>query len=437
MDALTLTLIVLSALFLLLWLTQQSKVIKLTRKYSSIISIEREVTGLNKVSSDLKEKIETTQKDYKKKRELLEKLEHEIAVYDERLSFAELGIYEPHFDFGDSEVYKTRIKEVREKQKQMVSQKLATICPTNWTVDGSVSKGRTMANRQTRLTMRAFNNECEAAIANTRWNNVVAMEKRILNSAKQIDGANSSMNLRISKEYVSLKLEELRLNHEFREQQKREKEERAELARAEREEKRLLAEVKSAEQEERKYQQLLDRARKEVSGIEASEEMLSRIKALEEELANAQSTSERARAMAQMTKSGYVYVISNIGSFGEDVVKIGLTRRLDPEDRVRELGDASVPFKFDIHAMIYSEDAPTLESSLHKEFSDQRINMSNMRKEFFSVKLEDIEEAVKQLEPEANFFKDREAQEWNETLAKRKQILTSEEKISDKFPLEM
>lgn len=437
MDVSAIFLGILSLILLYLWLSQQNKSRSLERKYSSIISIEKEVSNLRKITTELQKDIEITRATYKEKRELLEKLEHEVAVYDERLSFAELGMYEPHFEFDDSESYKSKIREVREKQKRMISQKSATICPTNWAVDGSLSKGKTMANRQTRLTMRAFNNECEAAIANTRWNNVVAMEKRILNSAKQIDNANASMKLIISERYISLKLDELHLTHELREQQKREKDERAELARAEREEKRLLAEVKTAEREERKYQQLLERARKEVSGTEASAEMLSRIKELEEELANARSTSERARSMAEMTKSGYVYIISNIGSFGEDVVKIGLTRRIDPADRVRELGDASVPFKFDTHAMIYSEDAPNLESSLHKEFSGRRINMSNMRKEFFNVKLEEIEKAVRQLAPEANFFKDREAQEWHETLAHREQILTSNEKVVDKFPLEI
>ena len=437
MDFLTVALAALAIVFLAFWTTQLRQNKKLASKYSPIVSVEEEVSTLNKVASDLRDNIEKTRTEYKEKREILEKLECEVAVYDERLSFVELGVYEPHFEFGDSEKYKNSIRNVREKQKRLISKKQATICPANWTVDGSLSKGKTMANRQIRLTMRAFNNECEAAIANTRWNNVVAMEKRILNSAKQIDNANASMNLKINEEYLSLKLEELRLTYELREQQKHEKDERAELARTEREEKRLLAELRAAEKEEEKYQELLERARKEISGIEASTEMLSRIKALEEELLKAQSTSERARAMAEMTKSGYVYIISNIGSFGEDVVKIGLTRRLDPEDRVRELGDASVPFKFDVHAMIYSEDAPALESSLHKEFSDRRINMSNMRKEFFNVKLEEIEKAVFSLAPEANFFIDREAQEWYETLARRERLLTSSEKMVDNFPREI
>ncbi len=285
-----------------------------------------------------------------------------------------------------------------------------------------------MINRQTRLTMRAFNNECEAAIANARWNNVVAMERRILNAAKRIDSANASMNLVLNRNYIALKLDELRLTHEYRERLKIEKDERAELARAEREEKKLLAEAEAAEREERRYAELLNKARNQATVDE------SRIAELEETLAEAQAKSERARAMAETTRSGYVYTISNIGSFGDDMVKIGSTRRLDPDDRVRELGGASVPFRFDTHAMIYSEDAPALEAALHTQFTDRRVNASNLRKEFFRIALDEIEEAVRTLAPDAGFFKDREAQEWHETLALRRQVLVDMQKASDAFP---
>jgi len=355
----------------------------------------------------------------------------QVAIYDERLSFAELGVYEPHFDFSDSEAYKAAITAVRERQKDMVSSKTATICPADWTVDGSKSKGQAMVNRQTRLTMRAFNNECEAAIANTRWNNVNAMEKRIQTAAKQINSANESMRLTINDTYVALKLEELYLTHEYRERLKAEKEERAEMARAERDEKKLLAEAEAAEREELRFQQLLEKARSEAGVDEA------KIAELQAALDEAHAKTERARAMAEMTKSGYVYVISNIGSFGEDVVKIGLTRRLDPDDRVRELGDASVPFSFDTHAMIYSEEAPALEAALHREFADRRVNDANLRKEFFRVSLDEVEAAVERLAPDASFFKDRQAQEWHETLARRNQVLTDMIKASDEFPAEL
>lgn len=203
------------------------------------------------------------------------------------------------------------------------------------------------------------------------------------------------------------------------------------MKRAEREEKKLLAEADAAEKEENKYLKLLEKARKEI-GADAA-----RIAELERALNEAHAKTERARAMAEMTKSGYVYIISNVGSFGEDVVKIGLTRRLEPDDRVRELGDASVPFGFDTHAMIYSDEAPALETALHSEFADRRINMSNMRKEFFRVSLEEVEEAVQRLSPEASFFKDREAQEWHETLARRNQMLTDMQTPADRFPTEI
>lgn len=403
----------------------------LETRFSSILSIEDEAARLHVEVKEIKQGVERYREDYNTKRQTLERLKQKLAVYDEALSFAELGHYEPHFDFGDSEIYKEKIRDVRDLQKMMMSDKQATICPSDWTVDGSRAKGQTMINRQTRLTLRAFNNECEAAIANTRWNNVVAMEKRILNAAKQINSANDSMNLTINEDYVALKLEELHLTHEYREQQKAEKEERAELARAEREEKKLLAEAAAAEKEEGKYLDLLERARREAHVDEA------RVAELEAALAEAHDKSERARSMAEMTKCGYVYVISNIGSFGDEVFKIGLTRRLDPNDRVKELGDASVPFGFDVHAMIYSEEAPALESALHKEFEGKRVNTANMRKEFFSIDLDSIEAAVRKLAPEASFFKDREAQEWHETLARRKVRLSKLQPEHDEFPAEL
>lgn len=401
----------------------------LERKYGSILNVEEEVERLKSEAEKVRGETTALRAAYAEKREILSKLEQQVAIYDERLAFSELGVYEPHFDFNDSEAFKEQIKEIRAEQKAMVSAKTATECPTNWTVDGSRSKGQTMVNRQVRLTMRAFNNECEAAIANTRWNNVVAMEKRILNAVRAINKENNSMNLLISEDYAALKLDELHLTHEYREQLRQEREERAELARAEREEKRLLKEAEAAEREERKYQALLEKARKEAGVDEA------KITELEAALAEAKAASERARAMAEMTKSGYVYIISNIGSFGEDVVKIGLTRRLDPDDRVRELGDASVPFSFDTHAMIYSDEAPALESALHKEFHERRVNMTNTRKEFFRVSLDEVEDAVERLAPEASFFKDREAQEWHETLARRNEALAAEATTVDEmFP---
>jgi hypothetical protein len=138
---------------------------------------------------------------------------------------------------------------------------------------------------------------------------------------------------------------------------------------------------------------------------------------LEKKLEEAQANKERAIARAQMTRSGHVYVISNIGSFGEDVFKIGMTRRLDPMDRVRELGDASVPFQVDVHAVIYSEDAPNLENALHRTFHHRRINLVNYRREFFKATLDEIAEAVRNHHGDIEFTRLAEAKGYRQSLA--------------------
>jgi len=419
--------------------TVQSEHSKALERYAAIIDMEAEVERLkalgqnqidesqSKVSKlngevrTMRDNIRELQQSYKEKRAIYDRLRSELAIFDERLALAELGVYEPHFDFGDSETFKAEIKDTRDDQKDMVKRKTAVFGTKEWTVDGSVKKGETMINRAVRITLRAFNNECEAAIANTRWNNIQAMEKRIVRARVAIDKLNASNNVIISEDYLRAKLRELRLTHEYREQLKIERDERAEASRLEREEKRLLQEAKAAQKEEERYQQLLEKARSEL-GVVTSDAHRAKVEELEKLLAEAHAKTERAQAMAEKTKSGFVYVISNIGSFGDDVVKIGLTRRLDPSDRVRELGDASVPFLFDTHAMIYSEEAPALEAALHAEFAEQRINAANMRKEFFRVTLSEVEEAVQRLAPDADFHTDIEAQEFYETLAKRKEL---------------
>ncbi|MXZ48322.1 MAG: DUF4041 domain-containing protein [Candidatus Dadabacteria bacterium] len=395
---------------------------KLRVRFASVLSIEDEANKASLERNSILQDLENLRKDYAEKRNVYDRLRSEVAIFDEKLAFAEMGVYEPHFDFGDSESFKEAISEIRTKQKEMVKAKTAVTCEAEWVLEGSKSKGRTMTNRQIRLTLRAFNNECDAAIANTRWNNVNAMEKRILNAATQIDKLNVSSKVIIEEDYLSLKLDELFLNHEYRETLKRERDERAEAARLARDEKRLIQEAEAAEKEEVKYRQMLAQAQNEVAGKTGQdvEQLQERIAELERKLEEVHALGERARSMAQRTRSGYVYIVSNIGSFGEDIVKIGLTRRLDPDDRVRELGDASVPFIFDTHAMIYSEDAPALESALHAEFHNRRVNAANLRKEFFRVGLDEVESAVKRLAPKASFFKDREAQDYHETIARRR-----------------
>jgi hypothetical protein len=406
---------------------------ELRERFKDVLNLDAEVRRLDLVTFQQRDEIELLQKQYAQKREIFERMAKEVAIFDERLAFAEMGVYEPHFDFDDSERYKGAIVAVREQQKKLINEGKAAFCTKQWTVEGSAARGKVMMDRNIRLTLRAFNNECDAAIANARWNNVNAMEKRIERARDQISKMNESLNIFIGVPYFDLKMQELRLTHEYREKLKQERDERAEVARQAREEQKLARDLEEAQQNHERYQELLDKARREASRAGAVQlaAFSEQIKLLERDLASAQAKLQRAQALAERTKSGYVYIISNVGSFGENIIKIGLTRRLDPTERVRELGDASVPFKFDTHAIVYSDDAPKLERDLHSQFNEVRVNTRNTRKEFFRASILEIERALKQLAPDAPFIRDVEAQEYRETIALRQALLAQ-----DNVPLE-
>ena len=211
----------------------------------------------------------------------------------------------------------------------------------------------------------------------------------------------ASVQFKISDIYIQAKKNELQLAYEIETYKQEQKEIRRRELEAKREEakaqKELEAERKRAEQDELEAMAAIERNRFELAQAKSREEVekfRSQITRLEEALKQAQERKERALSMAQQTKCGYVYVISNIGSFGEGVYKIGMTRRVEPMERVIELGDASVPFPFDVHAMIYTEDAPSLEAELHRVFDSRKLNAVNGRKEFFRVPLNEIREQV-------------------------------------------
>jgi hypothetical protein len=398
-------LIVIGALVLLVLAlsTFLVKAIKKTKsyesKYAAIIDIDSEVEKSKVEKNKTEGEIEALKDSYKEKKAIYDKLVKQAAIYDEEIQLAELGFYKPHYDFDTSEKYKDQIDKVRANQKEIISAKTAIFCNTEWTVEGSKTKGRTMSNRAIRLTARV----------------------------------NESNKVFIDQKYLQLKLEELRLTQEYKDKKQQEKEEQAEIKRQMREEVKLQQEAERALNEEEKYKKLLDKAKGEAAKAAGDEleKLNEKIASLGQELEEAHAKSERAISMAQQTKSGHVYVISNMGSFGENVYKIGMTRRLEPLDRVKELGDASVPFLFDVHAIIYSEDAPALENAIQRNFDSRRLNLVNQRKEFFNVHLSDIEDEVKKIAPEAEFIETAEAREYRESQSIRAQ----KEKVASEVEL--
>lgn len=388
----------------------------------SIASLELEATRLQRMIRDLEMRAEQLNTQYLEGKSVYDRMLARISQLqgaEEVLEYAELGVYSPHFEFGTSEAYKSAIETVRTKQKKMAADRTAVTCATTWHVKGNAKAGEEMIDRLSKLTLRAFNGEADTAISNVRWNNVVAMEKRIATSVAAIDKANLTMQVVISPKYVKLKLDELRLAFEHKEKVKKERDEEAEARREQREQDKIERDLEAAEREERKYRALLDKAREEAARSAPSKGMEERIAKLEKALNDATTDKERTKALAEQTKCGYIYVISNVGSFGDGIVKIGMTRRSDPQDRVRELSSASVPFSFDTHAMAYSAIASELESKLHREFSERRVNVANNRKEFFRCSVDEVEEAVARIMPGTPFTKDREAREWRETMALR------------------
>lgn len=307
----------------------------------------------------------------------------------EQHDFVEHGLYEPLYDFDSSQGYAAKLEELREEQKFAIKEKSAVVFYTEWTAEGSRTKGKKMENEYSKLLLRAFNGECDALIMKVRYNNVRAIEKRIDSLYEAVNKLGKTYMCEISFEYYQLKLRELYLVHEYQEKKQAEVEEQRQIREQMREEERAMREIEraimDAEREEARYEKALEKARQEAEQATGAKHMRleGEIERLQTLLDEAHQNRERAKSRAEMTHSGYVYIISNIGSFGEDVYKIGMTRRLDPMDRVAELGDASVPFTFDVHAMIFSEDAPRLEAALHRAFDSRRVNRINLRKEFF------------------------------------------------------
>lgn len=426
-------------------------------RYKSITDIEAEVESQKKnldqiISSknteikNIETEFNTLKANYQNALETYKNLRKEVSVFESKLDLIEFGIYETVYDFEKSDDYREEQNKIIQIQKEMITADTAAICNANWTVEGSEAKGRAVVKVYKKLMLRAFNGECDVLISKVKWNNVNQMKERMQKLFDAINKLGQGFQVYLNKQYLDLKIKELVLEYEYQSKRQQEKEEMRAIQEELREEEKAKREFeqaqREAEKEEATYQKALEKARKEyeASTGEKHNKLEAQIERLEQELKEAQEKKERALSMAQQTKRGHVYVISNIGSFGENVYKIGMTRRLEPIERIKELGDASVPFQFDIHAMIYSDEAPALENELHKAFTNKKVNMLNYRKEFFNVTLDEIENKVKEIGLNAEFSRLPEAMEYRETLAIIEKLHSQEtpktidEIIAEEFP---
>ena len=374
---------------------------------------ERDINELSARRDKLIKSVSEIEKEYENKKKELEEVK-QLIEGEYVLEEVDLNTL-PKYDFANSSLCKDELERIREKEKEMVRNNTAVICKTDWTVNGSISKGRKMINDKIKMNLKSFNNGCDYIISSMKYSTYNSSLNKINKLFNDINRLSTTNDIEITKDYLNLKLEELDLAFVYAELKEEEKEEQRRIREQMREEAKRQAELeekrKAINKEQQHYENELKRALERNRDAEL-------IKKLRERIAELENSKKDVDKLEATVKAGYVYIISNEGSFGENCYKIGTTRRLNPLDRVDELGNASVPFRFDVHALIFSEDCFELESKLHKIFDAKRVNKVNKRKEFFNVTLDEIVEVVNnQLGLNVEFTLEAIAREYRESKA--------------------
>ena len=400
----------------------------LTPEHEEIFSLKEQIEMLKQEQMSVQQTLNEIRNKINHEQNQLNQLNQQLIGVNEELMLESFGLYRPTYDFTHSDLYNDRLKKIREKQKQLIKDDRACSGNTNWTVSGSASKGKKMVKDMQKLLLRAFNGECDEIVEKVKYNNFDTSLKRITTSRDQIQKLGAMMGIAINTEYFNLKVEELRLALEYRQMKQQEKEDQKILKDQQREEAKLQKEIEAqrrkVEKEQDHYKNALIKIEAQLAN--ASEAEKSELLIKKEEIEN--NINETNKALIDIDyrqanqKAGYVYVVSNLGAFGENIYKIGMTRRLDPTERIDELGNASVPFDFDIHAMIFTEDAPKLEAALHRAFDDKKLNWVNTRREFFNVTLDEIKQVIKaNYDKTAEFTDTFEAEHYRITMKMKQQ----------------
>lgn len=309
---------------------------------------------------------------------------------DDQRVLQDVGIYRYHHPLEDATAYRGRLARLNEQIDEFVKSGTAVLASDLFTFDGSLAKGRKLTSDFSKLMLRAYNAEADNCVRSLRSGNIGTAKARLERAMTAIERLGASMQIRVNRDYHQVRVEELELTADFQmkvqEERERAREERAELREQRRAELELAAERERLDKERSHYVEVLAALRAKGDNAGAIE--------LEKRLHEIDKAIEHNDFRVANIRAGYIYVVSNVGALGPSVVKIGMTRRLEPRDRVRELGDASVPFLFDTHALFFSDDAVTLENELHKAFAERRVNHVNLRREFFFATPAEVREIL-------------------------------------------
>lgn len=412
---------------------RQKTIKQLIQQYQPLVGNEDTVFNI----IDYNQKLKKLEEEYKEKefqlsRDLstnvkslkidVEELKHEKQDIIEELNALKAEAITKHFDFSDfdhitSGEYKNKLALSRLNEEQdLKNNNLIKISYFN--------NDKKFISNNTKQIIRLFNSECDSIMTKVSVKNIDTSRNKITRSFNSLNKLFETDGIELKQKWLEIKLDQLNTLYLYEMKKNQEKEIQKEIKEQMIEEEKVRREIekqkRQIEKDQKQFNNEISRMMKylQKSSNDAEKDLyLDKIRELEDKLKDLESKKEVVLEREENAKAGYVYVISNIGSFGDNIFKIGMTRRLEPMDRIKELSSASVPFEFDVHAMIFSENAPELENILHQAFREKSVNKVNYRKEFFKVSLDEIEDIVKKnYDKTVDFIRIPTAAEYRQTL---------------------
>ncbi|MDP1889202.1 DUF4041 domain-containing protein [Polaromonas sp.] len=368
-----------------------------------LLAVQEQIRAEESRLTTVQARVATTLSDLEAARHQLQALQQQILGAEDTVQLESFALYVPKYQCTNSIDYKNRLDEIREDQKRFARGLSAEVDAwDNHAVELTKAQWKKLRKDALKLALRSFNSESEYCIDNVKFSNMEKMEERIRRSFETCNKLLNATDAVWKDIILELKLQELHLAHEYQMKRQEEKEAARQAREDQREQEKLEKEIREArtkiEKERRHFASAIQKLHLRLGAAndqQEREDLQTRIEELSSQNGKLDEEERLLDYREQNARAGYVYVISNIGAFGEGIYKLGMTRRLEPMERVDELGDASVPFRFDVHALVFSDNAPALEAKLHLHFAAGRLNKVNGRKEFFRANLKEIEAVIR------------------------------------------
>lgn len=369
-----------------------------------LLAVREQIRAEESRLANVQAQVATKRSDLESARSQLLSVQRQILGAEDTVLLESFALYTPKYQLTNSIEYKQRLDEIREDQKRTARGLSAEVDAwDSHAVQLTKAQWKKLRKDALKLALRSFNSESEYCVDNVKFSNLEKMEERIRRSFETCNKLLSAIDAWWKDIVLERKLQELYLAHEYQMKRKEEKEAARQAREDQREQEKLEREIREArakiDKERRHFTSALQKLQLRLGAANDQQErddLQTRIDELSSQNSKLDEEERLLDYREQNARAGYVYVISNVGSFGEGIFKIGMTRRLEPMDRVDELGDASVPFRFDVHALVFSDNAPALEAKLHSHFAAGRINKINGRKEFFRADLKEIEAVIRE-----------------------------------------